>query len=148
VASIAPILGLPGMSAALLARSAPVVAITPVVSGRPPATPPERSRAHVRAAFMAARGLDHRAVSVAGAYRGLVDGFVLDHRDAGQQPAVEALGLRVLLADTLAPPAARPALAAAVLAFGASLRPGAPATRRGPDAPRPPGPRAAPLSAP
>jgi LPPG:FO 2-phospho-L-lactate transferase len=122
VVSIAPILGLPGVSAALMARSGPTVAVTPVVSGRPPATPPERSRAHVRAAFMAARGLEHRAASVACAYRGLIDGFVLDHRDAGERPVIEALDLTVVLADTLARPAARSALAAAVLEFGWSLR--------------------------
>jgi LPPG:FO 2-phospho-L-lactate transferase len=121
VASIAPILGLPGVAAALEARSAPTVAVTPVVSGQPPATAPERSRAHVRAAFMAARGLEHRALSVARSYRGLVDGFVLDHRDADERRAVEALDLHVLLADTLAPPGARPALAAAVLEFARTL---------------------------
>jgi LPPG:FO 2-phospho-L-lactate transferase len=121
VASIAPILGLPGVAAALSDRTAPAVAVTPVVSGQPPATLPERSRAHVRAAFLAARGLEHRATSVARFYGDLIDGFVLDQRDAAEQPAIEALGLRALLADTLAPPAARPALATAVIEFGRSL---------------------------
>ena len=127
VASIAPILGLPGLASALSARLAPTVAVTPVVCGQPPATVPERSRAHVRAAFLATRGLEHRATSVARFYGDLVDGFVLDHRDAAERPAIEALGLQVLLADTLAPPATRPALAAAVIEFGQSLIP-SPAT--------------------
>jgi LPPG:FO 2-phospho-L-lactate transferase len=124
VASITPILGLPGVAAALADRPGPTVAVTPVVSGQPPATLPERSRAHVRAAFMASRGLEHRALSVARVYRRHVDGFVLDHRDAGEQPAIEALGIHVLLADTLARPAARPALAAAVVRFGHLIGPG------------------------
>ena len=123
VASIGPILGLPGVAAALSARSAPTVAVTPVVSGQPPATLPERSRAHVRAAFLAARGFEHCATSVARAYGDLVDGFVLDHRDATERPAIEALGLHVLVADTLALPAARPALATAVIEFGQSVIP-------------------------
>ena len=139
VASIAPILGLPGVRQALDERDGPVVAVTPVVSGRPPRTPPERSRAHVRAAFMSAWGLEHRPAAVARFYGDMVDGFVLDQRDAAEAAEIEGLGLVVLTADTLAPPAARPETVAAVLAFGLGL------TRRGPGAPRSPGPRCRPL---
>ena len=74
VASLEPILGLPGIRSVLAA--VPVVAITPVVSGRPPATPPEQSRARVRAAFMAAAGLDHSATAVATLYADFADAFV------------------------------------------------------------------------
>lgn len=115
VQSIGPILALAGVREALAARSRPAVAVTPVVSGRPPATAPERSRAHVRAAFMAACGLAHRASEVARCYLGLVDGFVLDEVDAAEREEIEALGLAVLVTDTLAP--GRRALAEAVLAF-------------------------------
>jgi len=116
VASLAPILGLPGVRPALAA--ARVVAVSPVVSGRAPATPPEQSRARVRAAFLAAAGLDHSATAVAGLYAGLADAFVLDHRDAAEAAAIEALGVPVVLADTLATGPARVALAEAVLAAG------------------------------
>lgn len=119
VQSVGPILALPGVREALAPR--PTVAVTPVVSGRPPAAGPERSRAHVRAAFMAARGLAHRATEVARCYLGLVDGFVLDEADEAEREEIEALGVAVLLADTLAPPPGRPALARAVLDFGATL---------------------------
>jgi LPPG:FO 2-phospho-L-lactate transferase len=98
------------------------VAVTPVVSTQAPATGPERSRAHVRAAFMAAQGLEHRSAAVARGYAGLVDGFVLDQRDGKERPEIEALGLAVLTADTLAPPPDRRRLAAAVVEFGLALR--------------------------
>ncbi len=123
VSSLGPIVALPGVRQALAGRRGGTVAVTPVVSGREPATPPEQGRARVRAAFLAARGLPHRAAAVAGLYRGLVDGFVLDERDAAQTAEIEALGMRVLCADTLAASEpARAALGAAVLGFGGSLR--------------------------
>ena len=115
VASLAPILGLPGVRAAVAAARA--VAVTPVVSGVAPATPPEQSRARVREAFMAAAGLPHTATAVAGYYADIVDRFVLDERDAGEADAIRALGLDVLAADTLAKGEGRVALAEAVLAL-------------------------------
>ncbi len=123
VSSLGPILALPGVRATLAARRAGTVAVSPVVSGAAPRTPPERGRARVRAAFMAARGLPHRAAAVAGLYAGLVDGFVLDERDAAESAEIEALGIRVLLADTLAAaPEERAALASAALGLGRELR--------------------------
>jgi LPPG:FO 2-phospho-L-lactate transferase len=115
VASLGPILALPGVRDALVATT--VVAVTPIVSGQPPATPPEQSRARVRAAFLAATGLDHTATAVAGLYADIADAFVLDERDAAQTPAIRDLGLEVFLADTLAPGAGRVTLAESVLAL-------------------------------
>lgn len=123
VSSLGPILGLRGVREALAARQGGTVAVAPVVSGVAPRTPPEQGRARVRAAFMAARGLPHRAGAVAGLYAGLVDGFVLDERDAAESVEIEALGLRVLLADTLAStPEERSALATAAVGLGHELR--------------------------
>ena len=116
VASLGPILGLPGVRAALAA--ARVVAVSPVVSGRAPATPPEQGRAKVRAAFLAAAGLEHTAAAVAALYADVADAFVLDERDAGEGSAIEALGVPVVMADTLATGAGRVALAETVLAAG------------------------------
>jgi LPPG:FO 2-phospho-L-lactate transferase len=113
VASLAPILGLPGVRAAVAA--APALAVTPVVSGVAPATPPEQSRARVREAFLAAAGLPHTATAVAGIYADIIDGFVLDERDADEADAIRALGPAVLAADTLARGESRVALARAVL---------------------------------
>jgi LPPG:FO 2-phospho-L-lactate transferase len=113
VASLAPILGLPGVRAAVAAARS--VAVTPVVSGVAPATPPEQSRARVREAFMAAAGLPHTATAVAGSYADIVDRFVLDERDANEADAIRALGVEVLPADTLAKGDGRMELASAVL---------------------------------
>jgi LPPG:FO 2-phospho-L-lactate transferase len=113
VASLAPILGLPGVQEAVAAARS--VAVTPVVSGVAPVTPPEQSRARVREAFLAAAGLAHTASAVAGIYAGIVDVFVLDGRDAGEAAAIRALGLDVLPSDTLAGGRGRVALAEAVL---------------------------------
>jgi LPPG:FO 2-phospho-L-lactate transferase len=113
VASLAPILGLPGVRDAVAAARS--VAVTPVVSGVPPATPPEQSRARVRAAFMAAAGLAHTATAVAGLYAGIIDAFVLDERDTPERPAIEQLGLAVTTANTLAQGHARAAFAQHVL---------------------------------
>lgn len=120
VASLGPILGLPGVRAAL--ASARVVAVTPVVSGQVPVTPPEQSRARVRAAFMAAAGLAHTATAVAGLYADVLDGFVLDDRDSAERDAIRALGVEVVTADTLAVGPGRIALAETVIAFARGLQ--------------------------
>jgi len=124
VASITPILRLPGVLETLRVRPGPTIAVTPVVSGRAPGTVPERGRAVVRAALMRSAGMAHRAADVAGLYRSFLDGFVLDERDADQRAEISRMGLRVCVADTLAGPDARPALAEAVLGFAASARAG------------------------
>lgn len=113
VASVAPILGLPGVREAVAAAKS--VAVTPVVSGRAPATAPEQSRARVREAFMAAAGLPHTATAVAGIYAAIVDAFVLDERDGDEADAIRGLGLDVVRADTLAGGDGRVSLARAVL---------------------------------
>ena len=113
MASLAPILGLPGVRAAV--AEATSLAVTPVVSRVAPATPPEQSRARVREAFLESAGLPHTAAAVAGLYADLVDAFVLDERDAAEADEIRALGLNVLTADTLAAGDGRVAFAQAVL---------------------------------
>jgi hypothetical protein len=117
VASVTPILRLPGVIDTLSSREGPTIAVTPVVSGQAPAAAPERGRAIVRAALMGCLGLPHRAAEVAALYRSFLDGFVLDERDGDQRAEIEAMGVRVLVTDTLAAPDTRPALAEAVLRF-------------------------------
>jgi LPPG:FO 2-phospho-L-lactate transferase len=101
VASISPILGLRGVREALHARTGPVVAVTPVISNIPITEDGEQRRAASRAALLAARGLAHRASAVAGLYRDVIDAFVLDVADGDQHGEVAALGLHVIIADTL-----------------------------------------------
>jgi LPPG:FO 2-phospho-L-lactate transferase len=120
VASIAPILRLPGVLETLRSREGPTIAVTPVVTGQAPTSAPERGRATVRSALMGCLGMPHRATEVARLYRSFLDGFVLDERDGDQTAEIEAMGFWVLVADTLATPGSRPGLAEAVLRFAST----------------------------
>ncbi|KAA0236272.1 MAG: 2-phospho-L-lactate transferase [Acidimicrobiales bacterium] len=103
LSSIGPILAVPGMRDAIKASAAPVVAVTPVVSGVPISAEGERRRARSRAAQLSARGLDHRAVDVAGLYRNLADVFVLDEADQAEAAEIRSSGFGVMVANTLIP---------------------------------------------
>jgi hypothetical protein len=70
---------------------------------------------------MAARGLAHTPTAVACSYRGLIDGFVLDRRDASERDRIASFGIAVLLADTLATGTARAELAADLSRFAATV---------------------------
>lgn len=101
LASIAPILAVPGVRSALAATRAPVVAVTPVVSGVEITDPGDARRAASRAVLLRTVGLSHTASSAASLLRGLADVFVLDRADAVEADAIAAMGLTVALADTL-----------------------------------------------
>jgi LPPG:FO 2-phospho-L-lactate transferase len=122
VSSIGPVLALPGVRETLQRRDGPTVALTPVVSSQPPRTLAERRRFDLRAKLMGSTGSQHRATAVAELYRGLIDGFVLDIRDAAELPGIKSLGIEARLANTLAPAGEGwRALAASVLGFAAEL---------------------------
>jgi LPPG:FO 2-phospho-L-lactate transferase len=105
IASIGPILALPGLREALARAAAPVVAVSPFVGGRVVKGPTE--------IFCAQAGLEVGAAGVARAYDGLLDGIVAD------EPVD---GLPALLTDTLMDSTeSRRLVAAATLEFAASL---------------------------
>lgn len=100
IASVDPVLSLPGVRDAVRARRDSVVVVTPVVSGRPlPAA--EAGRARSRAALLASVGLPATATGVARHHQGLGTRFVLDVADAGEADAVRGCGFEVDLVDTL-----------------------------------------------
>jgi LPPG:FO 2-phospho-L-lactate transferase len=72
--SVDPILAVPGMRAALRAGGAPVIAVTPIVGGRAVKGP--------TAKIMGELALAPSPLTIARHYAGLIDGFVLDRRDA------------------------------------------------------------------
>ena len=74
LASIAPILAVPGIREALLAAPAPVVAVSPIVGGEVLKGP--------TAAFMAFAALECSADGVADFYGELLDGIVADENVA------------------------------------------------------------------
>jgi LPPG:FO 2-phospho-L-lactate transferase len=116
--SIAPILAVPGIRKALLAAVAPVVAVTPIVAGRALRGPADRMLEWLGSEASSA-GV---AQLYAERYPGLLDGFVIDRRDAALEPRIGALGLKVLVADTvMESDTDRIGLARAVIDWGASL---------------------------
>ena len=111
IASMLPILQVGDTRTAIQASAAPLVAITPVVTGRPLTNPGDAHRARCRERLMAALGLEHRAAAVAELYADLIDGFVIDESDEDEALQVEALGVRAVVAPTLThvdPAAAKP----------------------------------------
>ena len=88
--SIDPALAVPGIRAALRARKAPLIAVTPILAGSAVKGP--------TAKIMRELGLEVSPLTVLEHYRGLVDGFVLDERDATLARAIE---LPVRTCDTL-----------------------------------------------
>ncbi|HEV2975535.1 MAG TPA: 2-phospho-L-lactate transferase [Solirubrobacteraceae bacterium] len=106
LASIAPILAVPGVRDALHAAHAPVLAVSPIVGGEVLKGP--------TAAFMAFAALDLSASGVAAFYGELLDGVIADD-DAGH-------GLPALCADTRMDDAdARARVAEQTLEFAATL---------------------------
>jgi LPPG:FO 2-phospho-L-lactate transferase len=101
VASVLPILALPGVREAMARRRDRVVAVSPIVSGVPVDDDGERRRARSRAALLAARGVQASAAGVAGLYAGVCGRFVVDPADAAECDAVEDHGLVARTAGTL-----------------------------------------------
>ena len=93
IVSIGPILAVAGMRDALLASSAPKVAVSPIIGGRALKGPADR--------MLAGMGEEVSAYGVAAHYAGLLDGMVIDTVDAGDAARIEALGMRVLVTDTI-----------------------------------------------
>lgn len=93
--SVDPILAVPGVEAALLKGRAPIVAVSPIIGGEALKGP--------AAKMMQELEIPVTAVEVARHYkhRGLLDGFVLDQIDADLAPTIEALGVAVLVTNTV-----------------------------------------------
>jgi LPPG:FO 2-phospho-L-lactate transferase len=93
VVSIGPILAVPGVRDAIADSGAAVVGVSPIVGGAPVKGPADR--------LLRGIGVEVSARGVAGLYRGLVHGFVIDERDAAQCADIEALGIRAVAVDTI-----------------------------------------------
>jgi LPPG:FO 2-phospho-L-lactate transferase len=111
--SIDPILALAGMRAALRAARIPIIAVTPIIGDAAVKGP--------TAKIMAELGLCPSPLTVAEHYDGLIDGFVLDARDARLAPR---LRVPVQVCDTLMSSLEdRERVAHCVLEFAATLHP-------------------------
>jgi LPPG:FO 2-phospho-L-lactate transferase len=93
VISIGPIVAVPGIRDALVARRDRVVGVSPIIAGAPVRGPADR--------LMDPLGIEVSCVGVARAYAEFCGTLVIDTNDAARRAEVEAAGLQVVVADTL-----------------------------------------------
>jgi LPPG:FO 2-phospho-L-lactate transferase len=93
VVSIGPILAVPGMHEALRARRAAVVAVSPIVAGQALKGPADR--------LLSELGHESSAIGVARLYADWVGTLVIDEADRALAGAVEAEGVRCVVAPTI-----------------------------------------------
>jgi LPPG:FO 2-phospho-L-lactate transferase len=91
--SIGPILAVPGIREALRKRREDVVAVCPIVGGKSLKGPSDR--------MLAQLGFDVSASGVARMYQDICATFLIDSVDAGERPAVEALGMKAVVCSTV-----------------------------------------------
>jgi LPPG:FO 2-phospho-L-lactate transferase len=107
--SIDPILHVPGVRAALRARSDDVVAVSPIVGGSALKGPADR--------LLRELGHESTALGVVDFYDGLVGTWIIDEADAELADQIRARGPRVVVTTTvMADPQDATRLAQAVLA--------------------------------
>ena len=108
IVSIGPVLAVPGVRDALTARRKRVVAVSPIVAGAALKGPADR--------LLAELGHEASVVGVARLYAPMAATLVVDEADATSASAVEAAGLRCVVAPTVMHgPAEAAALARVVL---------------------------------
>ena len=93
IVTVAPVLAIAGVRDAIARSSAAKIAVSPIVGGHAIKGPAE--------AMLRALGHETSPVGVARIYEGLVGAFVLDTVDADHAGAVEALGMRAVVCDTM-----------------------------------------------
>jgi LPPG:FO 2-phospho-L-lactate transferase len=106
--SIAPVLSVPGIEAAIAARRPDVVAVSPIVAGHAIKGPADR--------LLAEMGHDASVVGVARLYAPIAGTLVIDKSDVELAKSVEAEGIQCVVAPTIMHgPAEAAALARVVL---------------------------------
>ena len=93
IVSVGTILAVPGVREALRATRAPVVAVSPIVGGaaiKGPAAP-----------LMRALGFEVSARGVAACYRDIARALVIDQVDAALESDIRAMGMDVVVTDTI-----------------------------------------------
>jgi LPPG:FO 2-phospho-L-lactate transferase len=93
IVSIGPVLSVPGIREAVTDTGALKVAVSPIIGGKALKGPADR--------MLQTLGHEVSALGVARIYQGLIDWIVIDTTDAGLANQIEALGIRVLVTDTI-----------------------------------------------
>ena len=91
--SIDPILSLEGVRPGLQSTPAPVVAISPIVGGKALKGPAAR--------IMEELGMSPGNLAIAEYYRDFLDGLIIDRIDEHEATAIEKLGIKVKITDTV-----------------------------------------------
>ena len=91
--SIDPILSLEGVRQGLQSTPAPVVAVSPIIGGKALKGPAAR--------IMEELGMAPGNPAIAEYYRDFLDGLVIDRADEHEAEAIEKLGIKVKIADTV-----------------------------------------------
>lgn len=110
VVSILPILSLKDLRPAIREAKAVKLSVSPIIAGKALRGP--------AAQMMKGLNYEASAFGVASFYRDLLDLFVCDERDKAQKERIEALGIKVILANTIMETAAdKEALARTLLSY-------------------------------
>jgi LPPG:FO 2-phospho-L-lactate transferase len=99
LASILPIVSVPGVRGALVRNREKVWAVSPIIEGLALPTG-EQMRARSRERLLASLGFPHSPDSVGQLYRDFCSHFVLDERDFAYAPELEVMGYDVHLLKT------------------------------------------------
>jgi LPPG:FO 2-phospho-L-lactate transferase len=93
IISIGPILKIIKIREALQRTKARIIAISPLVGGKPLKGPADR--------LMKGIGLDVSSTQVAKLYKDFIDGMVIDEKDALEETAIKQLGIELFVLDTI-----------------------------------------------
>jgi LPPG:FO 2-phospho-L-lactate transferase len=93
IASIGPILAVPGVRGALVQTKARVAAVSPIVGGAVIKGPADR--------MLSGMGMEVSAWQVGWLYEDFLDCLVIDLADAGDERRIRGLGLEVVVTDTI-----------------------------------------------
>jgi LPPG:FO 2-phospho-L-lactate transferase len=93
IISIGPILKIIKIREALQRTKARIIAISPLVGGKPLKGPADR--------LMKGIGLEVSSTQVAKLYKDFIDGMVIDEKDALEETAIKQLGIELFVLDTI-----------------------------------------------
>jgi len=91
--SIDPILSLSDIRTTIKTSSAPVIAVAPIIGGRAIKGPTVK--------LMREIGIEPSVLGIAEHYREILDGLIIDNQDAELQDAIEAMGIKVKVCNTM-----------------------------------------------
>ena len=93
IISIGPILDVKGIREAIVKSQAKVVAISPLIGGKPLKGPADK--------LMRGLGLEASSSAIAGLYSDFLDVMVLDDSDKGEVEKISTLGISTFVTDTI-----------------------------------------------